>query len=69
MFIVIINVAEKFKPLSATYTSFICQDLNPSKSTTSPIFLSFFTRGSFPGGKARPGSDADHSPLSSAAVN
>jgi hypothetical protein len=33
-----------------------------------PASYSMGTGGSFPGGKARPGRDADHSPLSSAKV-
>jgi hypothetical protein len=33
-----------------------------------PASFTMDTRGPFPGGKARPGRDADHSPLSSAEV-
>jgi hypothetical protein len=33
-----------------------------------PASCTMGTRGPFPGGKARPGSDADHSPSSSAEV-
>jgi hypothetical protein len=37
-------------------------------SGTHPASYAMGTRGSFPGGKARPGRDADHSPPSSAEV-
>jgi hypothetical protein len=39
-----------------------------SDSGAHPASCTMGTRGPFPGGKARPGRDSDHSPLSSAEV-
>jgi hypothetical protein len=40
----------------------------PAGSGAHPASCPMGTGGAFPGGKARPGRDADHSPLSSAEV-
>jgi hypothetical protein len=47
------------------FSSSLCvQTGSEAHSASNPVG----TRGSFPGGKAQPGRDADHSPLSSAKV-
>jgi hypothetical protein len=47
---------------------FFLQPLRPDRLWGQPSLLYSGYRGSFPGGKARPGRDADHSPESSAEV-
>jgi hypothetical protein len=42
--------------------------INKSGSEVHPASCTMGTKGPFPGGKARPGRDADHSPPSSAEV-
>jgi hypothetical protein len=52
-------------PTGADFSSSPCvQTGSEAHPTSSPVG----TGGSFPGGKARPGGDADHSPPSSAEV-
>jgi hypothetical protein len=47
------------------FSSNLCVQTGPGAH---PASCTVGTGGSFPGGKARPGRDADHSPLSSAEV-
>jgi hypothetical protein len=47
------------------FSSILCVQTG---SGAHPAFCAVGTGGPFPGGKARPGRDADHSPLSSAEV-
>jgi hypothetical protein len=47
------------------FSSILCVQTG---SGAHPAFSPMGTRGPFPGGKARPGRDADHSPPSSAEV-
>jgi hypothetical protein len=47
---------------------FSCSPCVQTGSGAHPASYSMGTGGSFPGGKARPGHDADHSPPSSAEV-
>jgi hypothetical protein len=52
-------------PTEADFSSSSCVQTG---SGAHPASCPMGTRGSFPGGKARPGRDADHSPPSSAEV-
>jgi hypothetical protein len=52
----------------AEATDFSSNLLSPDRLWVSPSLLSNGYQGSFPGGKARPGRDADHSSTSSAEV-
>jgi hypothetical protein len=54
--------------LSPTGTDFSSSPCVHTGSGAHPASYPMGTGGSFPGGKARPGRDADHSPLSSAEV-
>jgi hypothetical protein len=59
------RVIEVRSPTGADFSSSLCVQTG---SEAHPASYPMGTRGSFPGGKARPGRDADHSPPFSADV-